>query len=56
MRCTGCGSTKTIEEIQALHPKALSCCPERKMRGDDEFCDICGAHIGKDADACSQCG
>lgn len=22
----------------------------------DEFCDVCGARIGKDADACSQCG
>jgi hypothetical protein len=29
--CTGCGSTKTIEEIRAEHPAALSCCPERRM-------------------------
>lgn len=31
MRCTGCGSAETIEEIRAKHPKALSCCPERNM-------------------------
>ena len=29
--CTGCGSTKSIEQIRAEHPSALSCCPERKM-------------------------
>lgn len=32
LRCTGCGSTKTIEEIRAKHPKAIACCPERDMR------------------------
>lgn len=30
-RCTGCGSTESIEEIRRLFPGALSCCPERKM-------------------------
>jgi hypothetical protein len=34
-RCTGCGSTETIEKIQARSPKALSCCPERQMRPVD---------------------
>lgn len=29
--CAGCGSTDTIEELRAKHPKALSCCPEREM-------------------------
>jgi hypothetical protein len=32
LRCTGCGSTQTIEEILREHPQALSCCPERNMR------------------------
>ena len=30
-RCTGCGSTESIEEIRKLFPGAISCCPERKM-------------------------
>lgn len=41
LRCTGCGSADTIEEIRAKHPKALSCCPERKMVDEDEVCS-CG--------------
>lgn len=35
--CTGCGSTKTIEEIRAENPAALSCCPERHMTEMDEY-------------------
>ena len=31
MMCSGCGSTETIDEIKVRHPKAVSCCPERKM-------------------------
>lgn len=31
-RCTGCGSTETIEEIRRHHPQAISCCPERNMQ------------------------
>lgn len=30
--CTGCGSTKTLEQIRADHPQAISCCPERDMQ------------------------
>lgn len=29
--CTGCGDTRTIAELRKAHPRALSCCPERKM-------------------------
>lgn len=29
--CTGCGSIRSIEEIRAVHPDAVACCPERKM-------------------------
>lgn len=29
--CQFCGCTKTLEEIYATSPKALSCCPERRM-------------------------
>lgn len=29
--CTGCGTTKTLAQIKAVNPQALSCCPERKM-------------------------
>lgn len=31
MCCEGCGTTKSIAQIKATHPTALSCCPERKM-------------------------
>lgn len=31
--CTGCGCTKELNEIRALYPGALSCCPERHMVG-----------------------
>ncbi len=31
-RCTGCGSTESVEEIRKHHPAALSCCPERNMQ------------------------
>lgn len=32
MVCEGCGTTKTIAAILAEHgPKAIACCPERKM-------------------------
>jgi hypothetical protein len=31
LRCTGCGSFKTIEQIRKDNPTALSCCPEREM-------------------------
>lgn len=34
LRCTGCGSTQTIEEIRREHPQAISCCPERNMQDD----------------------
>ena len=34
LRCTGCGSTETIEEIRAKYPQAISCCPERDMQDD----------------------
>lgn len=37
LRCTGCGSTQTIEQIRREHPAAISCCPERDMR-DDRTC------------------
>jgi hypothetical protein len=29
--CDGCGSTKSLAQIHAESPRALSCCPERKM-------------------------
>ena len=29
--CQFCGCTKTLEEIYATSPNALSCCPERRM-------------------------
>jgi hypothetical protein len=29
--CDGCGSRLTIEEIRAKHPRAIACCPERKL-------------------------
>lgn len=29
--CTGCGSLLNRDEIKALYPTAISCCPERKM-------------------------
>lgn len=32
LRCTGCGSTETVEQIRAKHPDAISCCPERNMQ------------------------
>lgn len=31
-KCTGCGSTETIEQIRASVPTAISCCPERDMQ------------------------
>lgn len=31
LRCDGCGSEKSIAQIKAENPKALSCCPERNM-------------------------
>lgn len=31
MVCTGCGTTRTLDHIRYIKPKALSCCPERKM-------------------------
>lgn len=34
LRCTGCGSTETIEQIRERHPHALSCCPERDVVDD----------------------
>ena len=36
LRCTGCGSTQTIEELRREHPQAISCCPERRMIDDTE--------------------
>lgn len=35
--CAGCGSIETIEQIQARHPDARSCCPERKMLSAAEW-------------------
>ncbi len=32
LRCTGCGSTQTIEQILREFPLAISCCPERDMQ------------------------
>jgi hypothetical protein len=32
MRCAGCGSTETLKQIRTKHPRAISCCPERKMK------------------------
>ena len=29
--CINCHSERSIEEIRAEHPNALSCCPERDM-------------------------
>jgi hypothetical protein len=29
--CSGCGCTKTIEQVRFEYPEALSCCPERDM-------------------------
>lgn len=29
--CCECGTTSTLEEIASTNPKALSCCPERRM-------------------------
>ena len=31
-RCTGCGSTESIDELRARRPGAIACCPERDMR------------------------
>lgn len=32
MICEGCGTTRTVAAVLASHgPRALSCCPERKM-------------------------
>jgi hypothetical protein len=31
LMCDGCGSRETIEAIQAKHPGAIACCPERKL-------------------------
>lgn len=30
-RCDGCGSGKTLAEIRAENPGAVSCCPERDL-------------------------
>jgi hypothetical protein len=47
-QCAGCGSTKTIEEIQ--QGGHLSCCPERKMRSAwDEFLDSGDTRVLRDA-------
>lgn len=54
LRCTGCGSTETIEQIRARLPRALSCCPERKMVEDVE-CNLCGVLVAFGA-CCSECG
>jgi hypothetical protein len=29
--CTGCGTKLTIKELRKRFPRAISCCPERKM-------------------------
>ncbi len=53
LKCTGCGSTETIEEIRAKHPTALSCCPERNMQ---ENCKSCGAAAERWWNYCAMCG
>lgn len=30
--CDGCGTARSLNDIMANNPKALSCCPERRMR------------------------
>src|ERR1035437_1332079 len=51
LHCSGCGTTESIEEIRARYPRALSCCPERKMVAT---CD-CGAEFTpkKNSKTCS---
>lgn len=44
-RCTGCGTTRTIKEIKARYPKALSCCPERKMVAPDKLPIVGHKHV-----------
>jgi hypothetical protein len=44
--CDGCGCTRTIEQLRAIHPGVISCCPERKIvalsRGFERFeCPAC---------------
>jgi hypothetical protein len=34
--CSGCGTRKSMEQIKAEHPGALSCCPERKMMPEEQ--------------------
>lgn len=47
--CTGCGSTESIEEIRTRNPRALSCCPDRRMveRNEIAYCVFCKKeHVG----------
>jgi len=37
LRCTGCGSTQTIEELRRERPQAISCCPDRWGRGEQRL-------------------
>lgn len=53
LRCTGCGSTETIEQIRAKHPEAIACCPERKMV---EQCSACEAKSEIWWNYCAMCG
>jgi hypothetical protein len=53
LRCTGCGSTDTIEEIRAKQPGAISCCPERQMA---DLCPRCYNSIETWWRYCAMCG
>lgn len=30
-RCSGCGSTMTLDDLRRWYPVSISCCPERNM-------------------------
>lgn len=54
LKCKGCGSTQTIEEIRASHPEKLACCFERNMIPADSPCPWwtrcgCGTQSGPHA-------
>jgi hypothetical protein len=38
--CVGCGSTKSLAQIRADAPQAVSCCPERAMRAPGSALDL----------------
>lgn len=53
LRCAGCGSTETLQQIRAKHPEAIACCPERKM---ENVCPSCDGRIDEWWSYCAACG